>query len=178
LQVFLPTDSPLLGVLVAPTPGWQSSTQTIKLAKPIQTDDGAVTQVTSAITWSGGHIPVGGYLDFAVTVGQLPARAGDLVFKAIQTYSNGSVVRWIETSAAGAPEPEHPAPTLHVTAAGSNAQPTVTPSAQATAAKTTSSSDGLSRGLAATALAVAVLALLTSYVAFRQRRRNRGDAPD
>jgi uncharacterized protein YcnI len=176
LQVFLPTDTPLLGVLVAPTPGWRSSTQTTKLTKSIQTDDGAVSEVTSAVTWSGGHIPVGGYLDFAISVGQLPDRAGDIVFKAVQTYSDGTVVRWVETSGAGAPEPEHPAPTLHLTAAGTSGQPTTPASAQPIAA--TSTSDGVSRGLAAAAIAVAVVALLTAYAAFRQRKRSRSDATD
>jgi hypothetical protein len=34
------------------------------------------------------------------------------VFKAVQTYGDGTVVRWIEDQPKGAPEPEHPAPVL------------------------------------------------------------------
>jgi periplasmic copper chaperone A len=33
-----------------------------------------------------------------------------IVFKALQTYSDGDVVRWIEEPVAGEPEPDHPAP--------------------------------------------------------------------
>jgi hypothetical protein len=34
------------------------------------------------------------------------------VFKALQTYSNGEVVSWIQEATEGAEEPEHPAPVL------------------------------------------------------------------
>ena len=44
---------------------------------------------------------------------QIPGKAGDeLTFKALQTYSDGDVVRWI-----GAPDSEQPAPQVKVTAA-------------------------------------------------------------
>ena len=33
-------------------------------------------------------------------------------FKALQTYNNGDIVRWIEPTPAGGEEPEHPAPVL------------------------------------------------------------------
>ena len=42
---------------------------------------------------------------------------GQLVFKTLQTSSDGTVVRWIETPAKGAGEPEHPAPLLRLEAA-------------------------------------------------------------
>ena len=35
-----------------------------------------------------------------------------MVFKALQTYSDGNVVRWIEEPVDGGEEPEHPAPVL------------------------------------------------------------------
>jgi uncharacterized protein YcnI len=172
LQVFLPQASPLVGVLVAPMQGWRSLVRVTKLAKPVHTDDGPVTEVASEITWSGGHIPVGGYLDFAITVGQLPDKAGDLVFKALQTYTDGTVVRWIETAAPGAPEPDHPAPVLHLAASTSTTDPTsaASPGAVVTVANSVDTSDGLGRALAIAALAVAVVALLTSLALLRRRR--------
>jgi periplasmic copper chaperone A len=51
LKVQLPTDTPIAGVLVAPQPGWTASITESKLAKPIQTDDGAITEVVSEVTW-------------------------------------------------------------------------------------------------------------------------------
>jgi hypothetical protein len=47
------------------------------------------------------------FQEFEVTVGPLPS-ADTIVFKALQTYSDGSVVRWIDEPA-GSSEPEHPA---------------------------------------------------------------------
>jgi uncharacterized protein YcnI len=158
LQVFLPTDTPLLGVLVQPlTGGWRFAVKSITLKTPVQTDDGPITQAVSEITWRGGHIPVGGYQDFNIDVSDLPDVAS-LTFKAIQTYSNGKVVRWIETAAPGSPEPDFPAPVLHLAAPAGGAVVT----AQST------SHDG--RNLAIAALAVAVVALWVS-VAGRIRRR-------
>jgi hypothetical protein len=52
---------------------------------------------------------------FNVLVGQLPSKPSKLVFKAIQTYSDGTVVSWIEPIVKGTPEPEHPTPLLRLT---------------------------------------------------------------
>jgi len=51
---------------------------------------------------------------FAILAGPIPAGGKQLVFKAVQTYANGEVVRWIEIRHAGEPEPAHPAPVLDV----------------------------------------------------------------
>jgi uncharacterized protein YcnI len=153
LQVFLPTATPLLGVLVAPLPGWDFAVRTTKLKHPVTTDDGVITSAVSEITWSGGHIPVGGYQDFDIDVGGLPD-VSQLTFKALQTYSNGKVIRWIETAPKGSPEPDFPAPVLHLAA----------PAPAAAEASTGSSHEG--RNLAIAALAVAVVAL---WVAVRAK---------
>ena len=52
-----------------------------------------------------------------VLVGAGPTRPGQVAFKALQTYSNGDVVRWIDVQQPGQPEPDHPAPVLTLTAA-------------------------------------------------------------
>ena len=54
---------------------------------------------------------------FTISAGPLPTKTSKLTFKAMQTYSDGDVVSWIQQTAKGAPEPEHPAPTLTLTAA-------------------------------------------------------------
>jgi uncharacterized protein len=97
-----------------PEPGWTVEVTKEKLAQPIQTDDGPVTEQVSEITWTatGDGIAPGQFMEFPISV-QVPGKAGDtLVFKAVQTYSNGEVVRWI-----GAEGSEEPAPRLQVTAA-------------------------------------------------------------
>jgi uncharacterized protein YcnI len=137
IEVNLPTDTPMLGVAVSPPPGWSAKTSTTKLPKAVDTDDGPVSEVVSKIVFSGGRISGDQYLDFPIAVGKLP-ETDELVFKVLQTYSNGNVVRWIEQGAdtPGAEEPEHPAPTLKLPrggddddAAGAAAAPSASPAA-------------------------------------------------
>ena len=116
LDMQIPTDHPLLGVEAETMPGWKVSVKTSKLAKPITTDDGTVTESVSEIVWTGGSIPPHSYGDFRIIVGQLPSDTSQLKFPAIQAYSGGKTVSWIEDpAAAGQPAPEHPAPILTLT---------------------------------------------------------------
>ena len=114
LEIDFPTDHPLLGVYAATMPGWNATVVSTKLAKPVTTDDGQVTEAVSQITWTatGVGIPPQQFGLFTVSVGQLPSNTKKLTFKALQTYSDGTIVRWIEVPVKGTPEPEHPAPTL------------------------------------------------------------------
>jgi Domain of unkown function (DUF1775) len=63
------------------------------------------------------------YLNFPVSAGPFPEDADRLVFKAVQTYSNGEVVRWIQDAPEGRPEPERPAPILTLTPAATSGTP-------------------------------------------------------
>ena len=101
--------------------------QTVTLAKPVVTDDGSFSAAVSEVTWRGGQILPGQYQDFSVSADPLPAGVGQLAFKAIQTYSNGDVVRWIDLPQPGQPAPEHPAPVLTLTPAGAPAPPPARP---------------------------------------------------
>ncbi len=118
LDVQFPVGHPFANVLVQQKPGWTFATQTQTLSKPIKTDDGTFTTAITEVTWTatGGGISPGAFDLFPVFAG-LPSNTGQLTFKAIQTYSNGDVVSWIETPVKGAPEPEHPAPVLKLTKA-------------------------------------------------------------
>ena len=100
------------GAAAAHVTAQPSTATTVSAATPPASDDGPVTEVVSTITWHGGSITPGGYDDFVVLLDPVPEDADSLVFKAIQTYDNGDVVRWIDTdSGAG-----HPAPTLSLVA--------------------------------------------------------------
>jgi periplasmic copper chaperone A len=116
--VQLPTDTPIASVDVQAVPGWTHTQRTVKLSKPIDTDDGQITTAVSQIDWkaSGRGIEPGEYGVFTILAGQLPD-ASSLTFKAVQTYADGTVVRWIETPAPGSSdEPDHPAPVLDLSA--------------------------------------------------------------
>lgn len=103
-------------LLPQPVPGWKAHVIQEKLAKPITTDDGTVTQQAKEVVWTatkGGGTPAGEYQGFPIVIG-VPGKAGDVLsFKTVQHYSNGSVVRWIQGA-----DGDHPAPTVNVTAAG------------------------------------------------------------
>jgi uncharacterized protein YcnI len=121
LEVTFPTNTPIPSVSVKPMPGWTITSEKTTLAKPVKTDEGTVTEAVSKVTWTatGGGLEPGQFDLFTVSAGPLPTKANKLVFKALQTYSDGEVVRWIEPTVKGTPEPEFPAPTLTLTKASS-----------------------------------------------------------
>jgi uncharacterized protein YcnI len=119
-----------------PVPGWSVHVTKQKLAQPVQTDDGEVTQRVARITWTatGAGLAPGQFVDFPISV-EIPGKAGNtLTFKAVQTYSNGDVVRWIGPESA-----DDPAPRLEVTAPASDGQ-----GAAESAAQSDSDGDGSS----------------------------------
>jgi periplasmic copper chaperone A len=117
LQVTLPADQPIGSVQTRPMAGWKVTTQTRHLNKPIDFFGEKLDTVVSKITWTStdGGLKPGTYDDFNVSLGPLP-ESGTLTFNAVQTYSSGEVVKWNEVAAEPSVEPEHPAPTLQLTA--------------------------------------------------------------
>jgi uncharacterized protein YcnI len=111
-EVGFPAGHPMAAVLPRSMAGWTADVTTIRLATPLSSDDGPVTEAVSTITWHGGSIGPGSYDDFVVLLDPVPTDADSLVFKAIQTYDNGDVLRWIDTDAQAA----HPAPTMSLVA--------------------------------------------------------------
>ncbi|MEU8033633.1 YcnI family protein [Streptomyces sp. NPDC049099] len=171
VQVFLPTDHPVLGVLVHPQDGWTAKVTTTKLKTPVKTDDGTITEAASEITFTGGKIGAGQYEDFDVAFGQLPDDTGQLVFKTLQTYSDGKVARWIEEPTGGE-EQENPAPVLRLTAGDATAAPAPAKTAAATA-EAAGTSDSTARGLGIAGLAVGVLGLAAAAFAIVRSRAAR-----
>jgi uncharacterized protein len=177
VQVQLPPTTPLAFVSVQPHPGWTYAVSRTKLAQPLKTDDGEVTDAVSAITWTASSaasgIKPGEFDRFLLSAGPLP-KVDSLQFKAVQTYSDGRVVRWIQDAPAGQPEPQFPAPTLQLTSSDATAGAGTTPAAPTAAAPSakaaSSSSAGWALGLSVVALLLALGALLTGL------RRNRGGA--
>jgi uncharacterized protein YcnI len=91
---------------------WSPSAERATLAKPVKAEGSEITEAVSQITWAGGEIKPGEFQLFTVSAGPLPTNTKSIEFKAVQTYSNGEVTRWIESTPKGGPEPEFPAPTL------------------------------------------------------------------
>jgi uncharacterized protein YcnI len=181
IAVQMPTG--VLSVSPVPPPGWKITLKHHKLAKPIKTDDGTVTEEVSEVDISGGRIKPGesGLFPMAMSV---PGKAGDVLsFKTVQTYTGGKVVRWI-----GPADSDQPAPTVDVTSAdgavldvsGDAGPPATLPAsltgesaskpAPVPASNSTSSSDGASKGLGIAGVVLGGLALLLAAAALLTRR--------
>ncbi len=171
LQVFFPTNLPLLTVDVLPVPGWSATVHTQTLATPLKTDDGLVSQIVTDVAWrsTNGGIAPGQYEDFSVAAGSVPDKPAQLVFKALQTYSSGEIVRWIEVPVAGQPEPDTPAPVVALT-------PSATPTSADRSALSRTSTDtngsGVTEALAIGALVLSVISIVgMNWLIVRVRRR-------
>ncbi|MGX6601403.1 YcnI family copper-binding membrane protein [Micromonosporaceae bacterium Da 78-11] len=165
VEVNLPADHPVASVSVKPVPGWAAVAVKSKLATPLDAHGTQITEAVSKITWTaqaGAAVKPGQFQEFDVSFGPLPD-SGQMIFKALQTYSDGTVVRWIDEPAADGSEVEHPAPVLKLVAAPATGAPAATPAA-APAEDSGDSSDTL--GIIG--LIVAVLALILGLLAFRR----------
>jgi uncharacterized protein YcnI len=126
LRVNLPD---LTSVQAETQPGW-----TVKV------DRDSASGIVGSVTWTAapkGGIDADQFGLFRISV-KLPD-SDTVSFPATQTYADGAVVKWDQPLVPGAPEPEHPAPTLTL-AAGSTPpashhttpRPTAAPTAVAT----------------------------------------------
>jgi periplasmic copper chaperone A len=168
LQMQIPTDHPIAQLLVKPVPGWTITVKAVTLAKPVTTDDGTFSTAVSEVTWAGGTIAPGQFQDFSVSADPLPDGVSRLAFKAIQTYSNGDIVRWIDLPQAGQPAPEHPAPVLAV--APASAAPATAPAAAQPGATGGAGNDATGTWLGVAGLVAGLLGLATGLAAWRRTR--------
>lgn len=143
-------------------PGWTR--------KNNEAADGSI----ETIEWTG-ELPADGFVEFAFIAGT-PEKAGTILWKTVQEYSDGTVVRWI-----GDPGSEEPAAATEIsdsapkqnaggegdevggeepgtTTGGETEPPTTTTAAPETA--TSSGSDTFTRTLSIVALALAATALV------------------
>jgi uncharacterized protein len=125
--------------------GWSVKVVKEKLATPIKTDDGEITEGVKTITWTATSkadgIAPGQFQDFPLSV-QIPGKAGDtLTFKALQTYSDGTVARWI-----GAPDADKPAPQVQVTEAAEDHHAAAAPAGGGTATTENTSAPAVAAG--------------------------------
>ncbi|MDQ0762184.1 YcnI family copper-binding membrane protein [Streptomyces canus] len=183
LEVNFPTDHPLASVMPEPMAGWKIEVTKSKLDKPLELHGEQITEAVSKVTWTAATkdsgIPTGYFEKFPVSIGALPEDADELVFKAIQTYSNKEVVRWIEVQEDGAEEPETPAPVLtlsaasedghHGSTAAEDADAKTENAAATTEADTGDSSDTTARVLGVVGIVVGALGVAYGVLAGRRR---------
>ncbi|MFI7216455.1 YcnI family protein [Micromonospora maritima] len=173
VEVNLPANAPVGSVSTMPVPGWTVAVEKRKVDPPIEVHGSQLTEAVSKLTFTaaqGGGVKPGEFQEFPVSMGPLP-QVDTMVFKVLQTYSDGNVSRWIEEPTPGAEEPENPAPVLRLAAAAS-----ASPSANAPAVATAGDDDDDDDSGAGTALGVAGLVaglagLVLGGLAFARTRR-------
>ena len=162
-----------------PRPGWKVTVRREKLDEPIKTDEGfEIDEAVSRITWTAdgtrGAIGPGEFVDFGLSLRMPEGKAGEkLAFKALQTYDDGEVVRWI-----GPEDADEPAPVVTLTepasGGGHGAPGSDTAATSAPAAPAAAEDDGGTDGLTIAALIVGALGLaagVAALVASRRRAR-------
>ncbi|WP_428966616.1 DUF1775 domain-containing protein [Micromonospora fluostatini] len=107
VELRLPAQAPVAEAYPMSVDGWAPTITSRTLDEPVVSLHGPrVETVTAAVTWirvGGGG---GGPHRFAVSMGPLP-QAERMTFEVVQTYADGTVVRWADPAGG-----THPAPVL------------------------------------------------------------------
>lgn len=94
-------------------PGWTRTVETKPLDEPTTDADGnEITERIDTVTWEGGEISPDETGEFGFSF-QVPDQPGTTIFfPTVQTYSDGTIARWI-----GQPGSDTPAPGVQITQA-------------------------------------------------------------
>ncbi|MGB3411141.1 MAG: YcnI family protein [Microthrixaceae bacterium] len=175
----------VLSVAPQPVDGWELTTTKKTLDPPIDSNGTKVTETVGTVTWAGGNLPADQLQMFWLSMKLPDGKAGDVLsFPVVQTCEAGET-DWIEIAKPGEAEPEHPAPTITLTAAtddhhGSSADDSVSNdstdssatesategSTEATSSKSDSDDDSNGNGLAIGGIVLGALGLAAGGAAF------------
>lgn len=170
VEIDLPTRTPFADASYEPVAGWTGKVVEAKLANPIVNDGVKVTEAPVKIIYvanKGVSIKAGQFQEFPIALDLTPD-TGRVEFPTIQTYSDGSVVKWDQQTPAQGDEPDHPAPTPYI----NDTPPTDTDSGVTIAATSEAESTASTALILGSAgLALGVIALVLGAFAFVRSRR-------
>jgi uncharacterized protein YcnI len=173
-QVVFPSRPVFASVFARSVPGWTTTVVTRHLAKPIRTDSGDVSDAVSEISWTAdaaeSAVKTDTFERFDVLIGPLPYTT-QIVFKAVETFANGDVVRWTQTKTPDDPQPGVPAPVLQLTPPTAPVTPGSLSGAEADANARLQSQLDSARTIGVLGLVVGTLGLIVGGVAIVSRRR-------
>ncbi|MEJ3743641.1 DUF1775 domain-containing protein [Actinomycetes bacterium KLBMP 9797] len=111
VELVVPRETPIGEVYPMSSNDWAPITTVRDLSAPVAGLHGTTSQVTDRITWTrvSGRAAAGQAIPLIVSMGPMPVQGDQVVFELVQTYSDGTVVRW------GAADPAHPAVTIKLT---------------------------------------------------------------
>jgi len=149
------------------------------------------TRAADGFTVGGSALKIGVDAIWKVKIAKLPDGETRLSFKTLETYGDGSVVRWIEIQEPGQPEPDNPAPLVTLkpgpssapTSAAGSTDPTSQATPTSTAALTASAVADLpgdEGGGSSTWWILVIVAVVLigggAVLALRRRNAARGDS--
>ncbi|MGC4771304.1 DUF1775 domain-containing protein [Micromonospora sp. DT44] len=106
IEIRLPADAPVAEVYPMSVDGWAPRIDSKTLDKPVAgIHSSGVSTVTTAVTWVRVGPGATGPAKLALSMGPLP-QAERLTFEVVQTYADGTVVRWADADG------DHRAPAL------------------------------------------------------------------
>lgn len=180
VKLSLPTDTPILNVSYVPVAGWTTELVRETLPAPVKVGENTVTEAITTVIWTatpGHEISAGQLQVFPLSLGPIPD-TGKLVLTADQTYNDGNVVSWAETTEGA----QHPAPVIYVNDAptGDHHAPaeehdTAQESDQADSGVgdasdgASGSSDTIARGLGIGGLVVGAIGVAVAIAALRRK---------
>ncbi|MFI5840161.1 YcnI family protein [Catenuloplanes sp. NPDC051500] len=179
IEVFLPENAPIGSVSTQPVPGWEVAVEKGAPSTPITAHGSPVTEVVKKVTWTaaaGSEIKPGTFQEFGVSLGPLP-ETDQLVFKTLQTYSDGEIVRWIDEPVAGGDEPESPAPVLALAAAADESAASAASAGDEAAEASSTTDSGPALGIAIAGLIAGLLGLVLGGLAFTRSGARPAAAP-
>lgn len=107
IELRMPADAPIGEVYPLSVPGWAPRITTRTLDRPVAGIHAPeLDQVTEAVTWIRVPDAATGPARLSLGMGPMPA-TDRLTFQVVQTYADGTVVRWADP-----PGGAHPAPTV------------------------------------------------------------------
>ncbi|MEW2327081.1 DUF1775 domain-containing protein [Micromonospora chersina] len=130
IELRMPADAPIGEVYPLSVPDWAPTITTRTLDRPVAGIHASeLNQVTDAVTWI--RMPGGSTGPARLSLGMGPMPATDkLAFTVVQTYADGTVVRWADP-----PGGAHPAPTVTLLpplpGAGAHGDPAAAPAGHA-----------------------------------------------
>lgn len=163
----------VLALSYEPVDGWDIEVTKRKLDQPAELHGEPVNEEVGEVSFTaqdGEAIRPGQFRDFGLSL-RTPAKPNStLTFKALQTYSNGEVVRWI-----GPPDSEEPAAQVQLIPAAQEGQGHGGAQASsAVPAAAVTEDDGPSTALVVVALVLGGLGLLAGLGGLLTARRARG----
>ncbi|WP_051708923.1 DUF1775 domain-containing protein [Micromonospora parva] len=100
IEVRLPADAPVAEVYPMSVDGWAPRISSRTLDKPLAgIHSSGVSTVTTAVTWVRVGAGDAGSARLALSMGPMP-QAERLTFEVVQTYADGTVVRWADAAGA------------------------------------------------------------------------------